>query len=101
MITLQTEQQFVDAVLELAQLRGWLCHHDRPARTDKGWRTAVQGTAGFPDLVLAREGEVHYWEAKRTERERPTALQVAWLNAVPDGRVIVPGDWDWIEEALR
>jgi hypothetical protein len=46
---------FETAVIELAQLHGWRVHHQRPARrANGGWTSAVEGHAGFPDLVLAR-----------------------------------------------
>jgi hypothetical protein len=46
---------FEVAVIELAQLHGWRVHHQRPARrANGGWTSAVEGHAGFPDLVLAR-----------------------------------------------
>jgi len=44
-----SERDFVDAVITLALQKGWRVHHDRPARTDVGWRTAFQGHKGFPD----------------------------------------------------
>lgn len=59
-----TEAQFTDAVIELAQYRRWRVCHFRPARTVKGWRTAIQGDKGFPDLVLARDGVVIFAELK-------------------------------------
>ena len=49
-----SESALLDAVLALAKLRGWRAHHCRAALTAKGWRTPVQGDAGFVDLVLAR-----------------------------------------------
>src|SRR5262245_11699162 len=72
-----TERELQDAVVECARVLGWLVHHTRPARTSGGWRTPVQGDAGFPDLVLARE-RVVFAELK-AGRGRPTAAQEAWL----------------------
>lgn len=44
-----TEAQFTDAVLEYAKVCGWRSIHLRPAKTEKGYRTAVQGDGkGFP-----------------------------------------------------
>lgn len=76
-----TETELKDAVIEMAQRFGWLVHHDRPARTDKGWRTAIQGHQGFPDFVAARGGVTLFREFK-TVRGKLTADQEAWLNAL-------------------
>ena len=53
---------------------------------------------GFPDLVLGRHGVTHHWETK-VEGRKPTADQIAWLEAT-GGRVVEPKDWDWIEGVL-
>lgn len=60
----RTERELLDAVVDLAEHCRWAVHHDRPARTGAGWRTAIQGAAGFPDLVLARGGVVLFRELK-------------------------------------
>ncbi len=56
-ITPLTEGEFLDAVIQLATFLGWESAHFRPARTQRGWRTPVQGTMGkgWPDLILVRE----------------------------------------------
>jgi len=95
------EADLLRTVVEMAHLFGWLVHHDRPALTEKGWRTAVQGDAGFPDLVLARDGRVLIVELK-AEGRRLTAEQVAWQDAL--GRfadVWYPSDLDDIGSTLR
>lgn len=105
-----TEAELQSVVIELAQLKGWLVHHDRPARTAKGWRTPIQGTPGFPDLVLARNGRVIFAELK-SERGAMRGDQLRWMRelAVEDVRgadveleVWRPEDWrnGTIEEAL-
>lgn len=50
------EQELQDAIVETANLLGWRVFHTRPARSEKGWRTAVsyQGK-GFPDLCMVRD----------------------------------------------
>ncbi len=72
--------ELTDTIIGLAQDLGWLVHHDRPARTDKGWRTAVQGDAGFPDLLLGHPntGRLMAFELKR-EGKQPTNAQDLWL----------------------
>jgi hypothetical protein len=118
-----SEDQLKDAVIEMAQTFGWLVHHDRPARTEKGWRTAIQGDPGFPDLVLARRGMVLVSELKR-DTGGLSDEQKAWLYALGgtshwdgDGWLIKPRasggglavgvwrPWNWskreIEKVLR
>lgn len=60
-----TEGEWADTFLGAARINGWTCAHFRPARTEHGWRTAVQADgAGFPDWVLVRE-RVIFVELKR------------------------------------
>jgi hypothetical protein len=47
-----TADAITDTVADMAATLGWMVHHARPARTAKGWRTAIRGHQGFPDLVL-------------------------------------------------
>lgn len=101
----ETEAGFLEAVIALARLRGWKCFHPRPARTAAGWRTALQGDAGWPDLVLCRPPRLIIAELK-TERGRVTPEQDTWLQAlalVPDVHVFVfrPHDWPAIEAILQ
>lgn len=76
-----TEADFTSAVIALAQYRQWQVTHFRPAWSERGWRTALQGDAGFPDLVLARNGVVIIAELK-TEKGRVTQVQAAWASAL-------------------
>lgn len=97
-----TEAQLQAAVIDAAHMFGWLVHHVKPARTPDGkWLTRIQGDAGFPDLVLARAGEVLFVELKSaTGRVRPE--QSTWLDHL-GGLVWRPEDWTSgaIVEALR
>ena len=79
-----TEAEFMRQVIRLAQLLGWKVAHFRPARTNKGWRTPVQGDgAGFPDLILGR-GPGHAIRLIAAElkvgNNKPTPQQYAWLG---------------------
>jgi hypothetical protein len=84
-----TEADLQEAVIELAQLRGYLVHHCRPGATTEGrWATQIQGDPGFPDLVLARArpgkpGELLFVELKRQEAN-PTEPQQRWLGTLAD-----------------
>ena len=96
-----SEDELIKAIIELAHLYGWLLAHFRPARTERGWRTAVQGDAGFADLVLARRGVVLIRECK-SAIGKLTGEQAQWLEAT-GGTVWRPADLESgaIEEALK
>jgi hypothetical protein len=79
-----TEAEFQTQVIEIARYRGWMVMHQRPAQIRTGrWITAVQGDAGFPDLVLARPvaGDLIFAELKK-EGGRVSALQKAWIRTL-------------------
>ena len=109
-----TEAMFQQTVIELARLNGWLVHHTRPALNRSGkWATPIQGDPGFPDLVLARGGELLIVELKSQKGEL-TPGQFEWLTtlaaveaAVGPEKLIVgifvwkPSMWDSIERTLR
>jgi hypothetical protein len=105
-----SEDAFLRLVLDYARLRGWRVAHFRPARTARGWRTAVQGDgAGFPDLVLVRlDGDrlrVIFAELK-TERSQIDDNQQTWADLLSHAKGDVeyylwrPSKWKEIEEAL-
>ena len=107
---MQTEQQFQDAVVELAELNGWLCYHTYDSR---------RSDPGFPDMVMVRGAVVIFAELK-TERGRVSRPQREWLDALKsverqafedksegfeEYRVVRvylwrPSDWDDIEKVL-
>ena len=80
-------------VISAARTFGWRVVHFRPARTDKGWRTAYTGDSGFPDLVLARNGRVLCVELK-SHRGRPDENQKLWAQEMGESyRLWRPLDW--------
>lgn len=90
-----TEAQLQEAIIDLARLRGWLIHHDRPARLANGeWRTPIQGDHGFPDLVLVRGGRVLFREIKAAKGFL-SQEQERWRWALDDDDYAVwrPEDW--------
>ena len=100
-----TEAAFQRQVLALAKLRGWRTAHFRPAKTTRGWRTAVSGDGkGFPDLVLIRGPVLIVAELKRSAKEKARPEQAAWLVAFANAGVMTyiwtPEDWDVIERVL-
>lgn len=47
-----SEADFQQCILDLAKLKGWMCHHSRPSRTSSGsWATALTGHPGLPDTT--------------------------------------------------
>lgn len=103
-----TEADLQRAIIDAAKLYGWRVAHFRSARTEKGWRTPVEGDAGFPDLVLARGGKVLFMECK-SEKGRQTQEQAEWEDAIayprmsPDRNyfLVKPADLDFVLEELR
>lgn len=95
-----TEEQFCDTIIQLAKLRGWMVVHHRPARTDRGWRTLIQGDTGLPDLILARDGTVWFVELKSARGElRPDQKQ--WRDAIGEQWLLWrPNDLPLIREFL-
>lgn len=107
----ETEAGFLQAVRELARACGWTCYHQRPALTRRGWRTALMGTSGYPDLTLAkgrcgtRAGRLLIVELK-SERGALSPDQRHWKDIL---ETIVgveyylwrPSDWDEIVHCLR
>ena len=107
-----TEAELQEAVIELAGWYGYLIHHDRPARTKDGtWKTHIQGTAGFPDLVLVHPDTGHIIFAElKSLRGKTSDSQARWLRALASNHghrtfLWTPDDWGpgggTIAEALK
>jgi hypothetical protein len=90
-----TEKQFMAAVIEMAQMLGWLVYHTHESRRSE---------AGFPDLVCVRRDRVVFIELK-TEKGRLSEDQERWLAALglagAEVRCWRPSDWPEIEAALQ
>lgn len=96
-----TESQFTETVIELAKYNRWMVSHFRAARTERGWRTPLQGHAGFPDLILARGGVVLLVELK-TVKGKVTRDQQQWAGEIgTQYRLWRPTDLEAIKEELR
>jgi hypothetical protein len=123
-----SETEFQQRIVQYAQLRGWLVSHVQSVTmAGKGGRVIRQTPAakGFPDLTLARDGQVWFMEVK-SERGAVSADQLNWLwklsgvdraasfwngrqtpgpKHVDHGRlgvvVVRPRHWDWIQGVLR
>lgn len=81
-----SEKLLLDTAIEVLKLRGWKIHHCRPARTNAGYVTPIQGHVGFPDLVCARRGRVVFVEAK-SQKGALSPAQVEWRDELSDGDV--------------
>lgn len=101
-----SEQAFMNALIEAAQLWSWRVAHFRPAKTERGWRTPVQADgAGFPDLVLLKPPRVIFVELK-SEKGKATQAQMTWLDELAavstvESHLWRPSDWWAIAEVLR
>jgi hypothetical protein len=99
-----TENEYQRLIIDAAQLYGWLVAHFRPARTERGWRTAVEADGkGYPDLTLVRRRELIFIEVK-AKRGKPTADQQRWLDAlsqVAETWLATPDVWDELHERLK
>lgn len=62
------ESEVESALIDAAELFGWVCMHPRPCRTNQGWRTAVSGNGakGWPDWTLIRGDRMLFIETKGT-----------------------------------
>lgn len=102
---LKPEEALQGAVIDLARNTGWLVAHFRPAKTERGWRTAVSGDGkGYPDLTLLRGGEQLVAELK-SDTGRLSPEQRVWLEAFEragvEAHVWRPRDWADIEARLK
>jgi hypothetical protein len=102
-----SERELQTAVIECAKLLGWRVMHQRPARTLQGWRTPLEGHAGYPDLTMLRPPRLVFAELK-SKKGRVHFDQATWLNgfdAVPGVEQYLwrPADWETgkIEDVLR
>ena len=91
-----TEAQFQEAVVQLAQLTGWLVYHTFDSRRSQ---------AGYPDLTLVKGRRLVFAELK-SQAGRVSAEQQQWLGALREANpasvfVWRPQDWDAIETLLK
>lgn len=90
-----SERDFQWAIIEVAEENGWTFYHTYNSR---------RCVAGFPDLVLVRNGVLIFSELK-VGKNKTTAAQERWLDAlaaVPGVRVRRwrPEHWSAIREEL-
>lgn len=94
---LVTETDWKTRVQDTAKLFGWRFAHFRPARTKHGWKTAMEGDKGFPDLVLVKPPRVIFAELKANDKSLPSVDQRAWLIALErcsvEAYIWTPSQW--------
>jgi len=90
------EHALLVGILEYAQLKHVLANHQRPARTEQGWRTAIEGDEGFFDITMIGPGGILLVELKRRKGAKHSDMQLKWLEmamrakqAIGSPRVIV------------
>ncbi len=83
-----SEKEFLQQVIDLAHLTGWLCYHTHDSR---------RSCKGFPDLILVRGTQLLAAELK-SEKGRLSPAQQQWLDALSAAGVEVavwrPSDLD-------
>jgi VRR-NUC domain len=99
-----SERDFEQTVTDALTLFGWRWCHFRPARTQRGWRTPLSGSPGFPDIVAVRGDRILYVELKAANGKLRDEQQ-AWLSnlgaAGADCHCWRPSDWPFIERLIR
>jgi hypothetical protein len=81
-IVKMSETDLQKTIIDACKIYGFRVSHFRPAKTERGWRTPVQGDAGFPDLAIAGHGHLLLVELKIGKKQlRPD--QGAWRDAIP------------------
>jgi hypothetical protein len=103
-----SEAGFMRQVTDLASVLGWSYVHFRPAQTQRGWRTPVQGPMGkgWPDLLLARlrdrrlmAVELKSGAGKVTPEQRDVLALLAGCGM--EWHIWHPADIEQIAEVLR
>ena len=97
--TLISEADFQEALVEYAEMWGWLVWHDNDSR---------RNDAGFPDLVMVKSGKIIFAELKRQKRYTIKPKQLEWIEALglaagPNVMATFwfPSDRDYAEAILR
>ncbi len=90
------EKMFLQQVIDLAHLTGWLCYHTHDSR---------RSCPGFPDLALCHPGRHLYLLAElKSERGRLSPAQQSWIDALREASIEVhvwrPADFDVIVTRL-
>ncbi len=89
-----TENELKHQILRIARLNGWMVFHMSQSKPSRPVRIQGDATsAGYPDLTLARDGQVIWMELKQ-DKAMQSPSQYAWQVALPNYHLIRPGDLD-------
>lgn len=73
------ERILQEKVIQIARMNGFMVHHSRAVQQADGrWLTAIQGDAGFPDLVLAHTHRGVLFVELKSDTGRLSSGQTAW-----------------------
>src|SRR6266568_2387284 len=91
-----SEQDFMQQIIDLAHIYGWLCYHTYDSR---------RSAPGYPDLAFCHPTRCHYFLAElKAERGRLSPAQKLWIDALHaagiECHVWRPSDFDAIVERL-
>lgn len=92
-----TEAELRARVVDIAHQLGWRVFSLPIAKT----RRPVKDAVGYPDLTLARRGEV-IWVELKADNGVTTPAQLAWWKELPEGRCyfVRPADIVWLAMKL-
>lgn len=77
------EKILQDKVIQIARMNGFKVQHSRPVQQADGrWLTAIQGDAGFPDLVLAHPQRGVLFLELKSDTGKLTPGQTAWRHSI-------------------
>lgn len=90
-----SETDFAGQVYDLLNLYQWRWIHQRPAWSERGWRTPIRGNdpdgfkgKGLPDIIAVRPPRLLFIELKDQYR-KPTLEQDAWLEALKECQKVI------------
>lgn len=98
-----TEAECQATLVAAAKRGGWLVHAQRPAMRQSGkWSTAIQGDAGFPDLVCCHPVRGLLFAELKRKPNKVEPAQQKWLDALskPHGANIPVVVVMWVPEEL-
>lgn len=101
------EADLQSEIIEHLQTLGYLTAHFRPAKTEQGWRTPVEGDGeGFPDVIAIHplKGKCVVLELK-SETGRLKEKQLEWLRGFMNVQgvtvmVVRPSNWNDLRALL-
>lgn len=87
-----TETELQGHIIKMAAAQGWAIHvHSQGASNAPRRAVRVASNNGYPDMTLARDGEVLWLELKAQNGVQDPA-QFFWQFALPQYEIIRPSD---------